>query len=354
MNLKLPANEFRRAVKILFEVMGQKQTRFRNIQIRTQPDRVEVRATNGTMFGKITIPTIGAEEETICVDGDMLKSIVQIASGSIEIQTTGNVCTIKTVGQTRIPIVDANLPENPSVTGVSTEIEADDFIRACEHIVYAISTDESRQILTGALIETDGTEMRMVSLDGFRMSIESILANGESMKIVVPSVALKTVRESVFSGEKITIISSEGRVLFRTDSMELTCVLLSGEYVDYRRLIPDGFKFSAKFRTSDLKSALRCGEVVCEKKNLVKLGFTDHRVTISNNSDEAEYEADIDCQTLGGDISIAFNIQYLQSTLAAIDTEYAEMSMNSPTSPAILKPEGSENIRLILPVRVFS
>lgn len=354
MNLKLPANEFGRAVKILSGVIGQKQTKFGNIQVRTQPDLVEVRATNGTMFGKITIPTMGAEEETICVDGEMLKSIVQSAGGDIEIHTAGNVCTIKTVGRTRIPIVETELPENPVVTGVSTEIDADDFVRAYEHIVYAISTEESRPVLTGALFETDGTELRMVSLDGFKMSVERIPASGESMKVIIPAVALKRVRESVFSGEKITVISSEGRVLFRTDSMELTCVLLSGEYVDYRKLIPDAFKYSAKFRISDLKSALRCGEVVGGKKNLVKLGFTDHRITISNNSDEAEYEADIDCQTLGGDISIAFNNQFLQSTLAAIDTEYAEMSMNSPTSPAILKPEGSENIRLILPVRVFS
>ena len=90
------------------------------------------------------------------------------------------------------------------------------------------------------------------------------------------------------------------------------------------------------------------------KQNLVKLEISSDSIRITNNSDEADYEATVKCETNGPDLKIAFNQKYLMNSIGALNTDDVILRFNSSVNPCIMqeKTEGVQaGIRLLLPVR---
>jgi DNA polymerase-3 subunit beta len=72
---------------------------------------------------------------------------------------------------------------------------------------------------------------------------------------------------------------------------------------------------------------------------------------VMSNSEQADYDADIDCETQGDGLTIAFNQKYIMNTMNVIGTEEAVMKFNSPLAPCIICGREESGIHLVLPVR---
>ena len=86
--------------------------------------------------------------------------------------------------------------------------------------------------------------------------------------------------------------------------------------------------------------------------NLVKLVVGENDVKVMSNSEEADYEADVACETIGDGLKIAFNHKYLMETIASIVENEITLHFNTPVSPCIIGNKETSGFRLILPVRV--
>jgi DNA polymerase-3 subunit beta len=104
---------------------------------------------------------------------------------------------------------------------------------------------------------------------------------------------------------------------------------------------------------AELMNALKSGSVVNNKQNLVKLEISENSIRVMNNSEEAEFEADIKCDTHGPGLKTAFNLKYLMNTISAINAENVVLHFNTSVSPCIAKGQDEDGIRLVLPVRVM-
>lgn len=353
MNIKIHSAELNRIMKTIGQCIDARDTANRaNICITHKDNQLIFRSSNGVFSAIMTTPVLGGDGESFCVDGGMFAKVCAMCNGEIDIITDEKTCTIKGFGRTKLSIVKASIPEIEPVNGSEVTVDGGDFSNSFNHVAYAISSDQSRIQLTGVLVESDGTTMKMVTLDGFQMSIEDTVCEGDKIKVIIPGSFMKLVSSSVVNGDSLKLTVNGTTVTAETDGMILRAGLLAGDFIDYNKILPTTFKTKSKVSVDAVRNALKAGNVVGNKQNLVRLDVGADAITVKNNSEQAEFEADIPCETQGDDLKIAFNEKYLMGTMNSVSDEQAELNFNSSVSPVVMKTMDGKGIRLLLPVRV--
>lgn len=352
MKIKVHSSELNRMMKTLTQCIDPKNADRGNVEIIYDNNLLSIRGTNGHYSAVMSTPLLGGDGESFCVDGTMFARVCAMCSGEISIETDGKVCTVKGAGRTRLPIVDAKIPAFEPVKGNECKIRADAFAKGYNSVSFAISQDETRLILTGVLMAAEDNKVSMVTIDGFKLAVENIPCEAGQMNIVVPGSFMKLISASTSSGETITLRSDGKKLQASTDGMMMSCVLLSGEFPDYKKMIPTDFRTNTLVNGSELMNALKCGSVVNTSNNLVKLNIEKESMTVMSNSEEADFDAEVHCDTMGNELKIAFNHKYLMETISSIDGENIVMHLNTSISPCVINRKDVDGFRLILPVRV--
>lgn len=108
--------------------------------------------------------------------------------------------------------------------------------------MFAIATEDNRQILTGCLLEVEPTEARLVALDGFRLAIQKAVmpfelpGGKENVRVVIPGRVLNEMSKVLGdTDEYCTLVFDQSRMTASFGTTTLSTVLLTGEYIDYRK-----------------------------------------------------------------------------------------------------------------------
>ena len=358
MNIKIHSNELNRMLKTVTQCISAKDIgKLSNIEIICDNNLLTIRGSDGHFSAVMSTPMLGSDGEVFCVDGAMFAKVCAMCNGEITITTDGKFCTVKGAGRTRLPIVDAKLPAYEHVNGQTVTVPAEEFAKAYAGVQHAIASDMANRIqLTGVNFETRtdhvGKWVNMTALDGFQMSIEHADCEGDDMNVIIPGAFMKLIVQSTIAGETIKIRTDGKRLEALTDGMMLNCGLLGGEYPDVERILPKDFKTKCLVNAELLRNALKSGSVVNVKQNLVKIEISADGMKVMNNSEEADYEAEVPCEMQGEPLKIAFNQKYLMNTINSLDNGEIEMEFGTSVSPCIAHGKGEQGIRLILPVRV--
>jgi len=352
MNIKIHSSELNRMMKTISKCVDQRSDDLGNIEIICDNNMLSIRSTNGQFSAVMSTPMLGCDGESFCVDGTMFARACAMCNGDISIVTDGKTCTIKGTGRTRLPIVKAKIPKFQRISGSECFIKAEDFARAFAGVQHAISADQSRVTLTGVHTEVSLNAFRMTALDGFRLSIEDCDCEGKDMDIVVPGAFMSLVAASTYPGDRIHITTDGKRVQVETEGTLLGCGLLAGGFPPTDRMIPESFRTEVRVSTDALRDALKGSTIINTANKLVRFSISESKLTISNNSEEAAYEAELECETQGEPLNIAFNQKYIMDTINSLDMESIVLKMNTQTSPAIIVGKDEKGLRLVLPVRV--
>ena len=353
MKMKLNSWDLNRMMKTIGKCVDPKDTNKGNVEVTCGPTEVRMRATNGTFFAELSTPYMGGGDESFCVDAGMFGKVIAMCSGDVEIETSAKICSVKGAGRTRLPIVDAKIPAAECVTGQSVNVRGYDLYKAWKSVEYAVSADMARIVLTGVLTVTENGRITLVALDGFQMSMAEAECDGENIKAVIPGAFMRMLTDSIVEDDSVRLTVGGGRIQAETDGMLLSCSLLADDYPDWKRLVPEHFKTESLVNVDQLKNALKSGSVVNSGNNLVKIRVEKDRIVVNSNSETADYEAEVGCETNGEELKIAFNQKYLMNTISAVSTENAVMEFNSPTQPCIVRGTEENGLHLVLPVRVM-
>lgn len=238
--------------------------------------------------------------------------------------------------------------------------------------LYAASTDETKQVLTGVQFIFDGTgNLEMASTDGHRLAkfctCQPTNSDAKLDKFTIPSTALTTVRQFLSTkAEKLTITYdslaennlSFTVVQFTIDRTIVTTRILEGNYPDYKAFIPANFATEIWIDRATFMGIVKRASLVSEQKTyIVKIEFSkkDSTATISA---ESEYSSGTEVMPVqfsgdGDGIDIGFNIKYLSEAIAVMGTEEFAMKINAQTTPVICEPLNGDNVlALIMPVQI--
>ena len=230
------------------------------------------------------------------------------------------------------------------------------------HVVFSIASDESRPILTGALLEVNETEAKMVALDGFRLAMHKIRmkvkprANVESIRVTIPGRALREIRGILSDEDKeCELHLTGGQLRVITGRTVISTVLLGGQFVDYMRIIPQQFKTEVLVNRNNLLQAIERTSLMARegKNNLIHMRFSDGLVVITSNAEIGEAHEEFEINLIGDPVEIAFNSKYIGDVVHNVEDEKLRMCMSGSIYPCVVKPEnGDDYTYLILPVRV--
>ena len=252
-------------------------------------------------------------------------------------------------------------PDLPSPDHGSTVVMAQETLASMiGETSFAISSNESRPVYTGALLEVENGVLAMVAVDGFRLALRR--ENVEScdvdlIRFIVPGSALTDVEKICTSGsDTVTITVGSKHVCFSVGDTVLISRRLEGDFLNYRKTVPFEFPIRLKANRADM---IRCADRVSliiddRTKNPLRCCFGDGRLSITCATPLGRAEDSCEVEGDGGELIIGFNNSYLMDALKAVDDENLVVNLISGASPCVLTPEdGSERfLYMILPVRL--
>ncbi len=233
------------------------------------------------------------------------------------------------------------------------------FENMIKKVLFAISKDESRPILTGAYLEIMNHEISLVGIDGFRVALNNFTIDTEiETKIVIPDKTISNVYKIISSEdseEEIKIFVSNRNILFEFNNVKIVSNLLDGEYIKYKSMIPTDFKTKITVKREQLLSSVdRIALISRESKNkFIKFNIIENKLKLSSFVQTGYGEDFIDVKKEGEDLSIAFNPDYILDFLKITDSDYIEMKFISKINPCIMNPKNDDSYTyLILPIRI--
>ncbi|MGO1369402.1 MAG: DNA polymerase III subunit beta [Senegalia sp. (in: firmicutes)] len=222
--------------------------------------------------------------------------------------------------------------------------------------VFATATEETRPILTGALLEIENNNLALVALDGYRLALKKSKAEYEDIKVVIPAKTLNEVNRILDEEEdNVNIKFTKNHILFDLGDTVINSRLLEGQFLNYRDIIREEYTSKVSVKTNDIKQSIERASLLARegRNNLVKFEIKDKCMTITSNSEIGDVHEELAIELEGEDITIAFNSKYILDGLKVIDSDIINMNFISNVNPCIIKPVEDENYTyLVLPVRL--
>ena len=321
--------------------------------------------------GSLNIESINAadvkEVGRAVLPGRLFSELIRkLPGGTVTITTDARTAAVKCM-KSRSNIACMNVSEYPDIAemaaGTAIKIPQNKLRDMISHVVFSIATDESRQILTGCLLEVSRCEARLVALDGFRLAIQKVfqpfeLPQGmETLKAIIPGKVMNELSRVLPDDDAFcTMTIDKNRMQASFGNIRFSTMLLSGEYIDYRRILPTSFKTEAKANKNGVQEAIERASLMARegKNNLIRMSIRQDSLTISSNAEMGDIVEEMDACLNGEDVDIAFNAKYIMDVIRNVSDEDLLMKFNSNVSPCVVVPrDGDEYLYLILPVRVF-
>jgi len=267
----------------------------------------------------------------------------------------------KMVGMAR-----ANFPMVPEFPTSGVKISVSSLKNLISKTIFAISNEESRYTLNGALLVLKAESMAMVATDGHRLAhIEKL---GESLegvsgekKTLIPRKALSELLSLLNSTEAETLefADDEQTLFFRVGGRVLTSRKLTGQFPNYEAVLPrDNNKFVI-VRSEDLMGSIqRVAQFADERSGAIKIRLEQNELKLSSSStDSGESEDTIETPYNYDPLVVGFNSQYLIDFLKAIGTAgEVRLEFKDAQSAGQMRPEdGSEDVKyryILMPMRI--
>lgn len=244
-------------------------------------------------------------------------------------------------------------------------IPARDLKKLIRQTVFAVSTMETRPILTGVHVSFHDGNVRFTSTDTHRLarseaSVDLLDEQTADLSIVIPGQSLLELSKIINNVEETIYISiMKNQIVFYTDHLLFISRLLSGTYPDTDRLIPTNVKSTLRMKTKEFIRTLdRAALLASEEQNHVVRfeALGKPFIEISSNSPEigrVNEQMEIISHE-GEEVNISFSSKYLLEALRTIDSEEVNISFTGPMHPfMVTNPENEKILHLILPVRTF-
>ena len=225
--------------------------------------------------------------------------------------------------------------------------------------IFAVSENQARPIHTGVLFEVDETSITSVAVDGYRLALRRYTPDEKldrTLKFVAPAAALKEVEKILGDTEEpATFYPGSKHILFTIGEATLVCRILEGEFLDWRRVLPQNNPVKLVGNVSQLTDSIeRVGLVISEKlKSPVRCKFGDNTAEFRTVSTIGEAYDVCPIAGDGKDLEIGFNCRYLLDALRAVPDSECTLEMINGLSPIVLNPtQGERYSYMVLPVRL--
>ena len=222
--------------------------------------------------------------------------------------------------------------------------------------IFSIADNDNNKLMTGELFEIEENQLKVVSLDGHRISIRNIELknNYDHKKVVVPGKTLQEVSKILPGNaeEEVNIFLSDNHIVFEFDDTTVVSRLIEGEYFKIEQMLSSDYDTKVKINKRELLDCIDRATLLVKEgdKKPIIMNITDGNMELKINSFIGSMNEDIDITKEGKDILIGFNPKFFIDALRVIDEEEVSLYMVNPKAPCFIKDDEGKFIYLILPV----
>lgn len=224
--------------------------------------------------------------------------------------------------------------------------------------IFAVSTSDSKPILTGELFEIENGIFNLVAIDGYKLAIRTEkLTASENYNFVVKARSLSEISKLLSDDDSkmVEIFVSKRHINFKISNYTVISRLLEGEFHNYKGSMPSAYDTEVVIDTKPFIDCLdRCTLLLSDKvKAPVRCTFANGEVRISCTSTIGKLSDEVTAEIDGPQLEIGFNCRYLLDALRAAESDKVRLSFRGSSSPMRIMPmEGESFTFLVLPVRL--
>ena len=329
-------------------------------------NRLELQATDYEIAISCSIEANVEQPGKVVVSGRYFQELVRRLPGeTVEISSNQEDSTVRiSCNSANFNLLNLPAEEFPVIERIQAETSTltvkDNVLRdLIKKTVFACATDESRPIFTGGLFEAENDSIKMVGTNTHRLALkkDSISPIEIPAKLIIPSKLLNELARILNSDTPIDVTVSweKGHVAFEFDDIYLKSRLIEGNFPDYNRVIPPSFETVVSFETQAFLDAAERVSLMAKDGdyNIVKFRFEQDSINLSsNNPDVGKASETVVSFMQGQPLEIAFNAKYMTDILKNLGSDKATISLNTPLSPACIRPADSDKYTYVItPVR---
>ena len=222
--------------------------------------------------------------------------------------------------------------------------------------IFSIADNDNNKIMSGELFEINENELKVVSLDGHRISIRKIeLKNSyPHNKVIVPGKTLNEISK-ILSGDAdkdVSMSFTSKHVVFEFDNTTVVSRLIEGEYFKIDQMLSSDYETKVKINKKEFLDCIDRATLLVKEgdKKPIIINITDENMELKINSTVGSMNENIDISKSGKDLMIGFNPKFLIDALKVIDDEEIDIYLVNPKAPCFIKDAAEKYIYLILPV----
>ena len=302
-----------------------------------------------------------AERGVIALDAKIFSEIVRkLPDSDVTIETDASFKTTITCEKAKFNIVGKSgddfsyipyIERNEPI--VMSQFTLKEVIR---QTIFSIADNDNNKLMTGELFEIEENDLKVVSLDGHRISIRNIeLKNNYShKKVVVPGKTLQEVSKILpgSAEDEVSIFLTDNHIVFEFENTTVVSRLIEGEYFKIEQMLSSDYETKVKINKRELLDCIDRATLLVKEgdKKPIIMNITDGTMELKINSFIGSMNEDIDITKEGKDILIGFNPKFFIDALRVIDEEEVSLYMVNPKAPCFIKDDEGTFIYLILPV----
>lgn len=339
-----------------------------NILLETDHDQVWITATDLELGIRCACPARVKKEGAGTIPARRLLDYIRLLpDADVQVKLADNQWASFVCGRSRTRIAGMSresFPELPQMPEVLAEIPLSVLSQMIASTIFAISAEESRFTLNGALLLLKETGLVLVSTDGHRLALieKQVSLPGLTgvFRALLPKKAMSEIQKlaSDDSTKKIEFSGNDNHLFFKIDKRLLLSRKLTGNFPDYERVLPKEHPHMLVLQREELKSAIeRVAQFADERSKAIRVQILTGELKIhSSISETGESEETIPIEYSGQDVEIGFNAQYLLDFLRSVDQAEVELHFKDANSAGELRPHGgaAETVYryVVMPMRI--
>ena len=215
---------------------------------------------------------------------------------------------------------------------------------------FAITGEDTRYFLNGALFVLKPEEMSLVATDGHRLALVTVKresgdgAGAEESRVILPKKTLLELGRLLGEGDDtVRFEKGENHLFFEVGGRVLISRTIDGQFPAYERVIPKANDKAIEFERDRLTNAVkRVALLSNERSRAVRFQIEPGQVVVTSNSSEfGEAKEVIPVEYTGPALTICFNAQYVVDFLGVVETEQVALEFKDEMSQAVMKPVGA-------------
>jgi DNA polymerase III subunit beta len=365
MEFRIAKTEFLRGLRLAQGIADRKSTMpmLANVLLRTTGKKqILVAATDLNVSLTAELKSDNASEGGITLGAKNLYELIANAPGEeVTLKKADNHWAEIRSGKVTYRIVgmpDRDFPKVPDHREAQyATVESAVLKEMIERTLFSVCNDETRFHLNGVYFECDGSQARMVSTDGHRLSkVERTIAGGPKLSagVIIPKKGLLEIRKVIETAQSVKLAIKTPHLFVVADDIALAVKLIDAQFPPYEQVIPKDHKKVITVDRARFIDALRRAQLMSSETRGVKVAATKEGITItSDNPDLGEVREELDAEYNGDPIAIGFNPKYVVELLGQMQSDQVTLSLGGELDPGLIRPlAGDDYLGVVMPMRI--